>query len=128
MAKSMTKILNAPGVIDETVHKLAGMGSPHYGTHGETECGADYPNMGLTTVIANVVCMTCLRRLAGRLERERQNAIDSAREGAYVVRGGELRVHPNSTIGYVFMEGGKMCAIDDPAGVVNFEHGIIFEG
>ena len=33
--------------------------SVHYGSRGQAECGADYPNMALTTVPANVTCRTC---------------------------------------------------------------------
>jgi len=41
------------------VRSVAGHTAVHYGSLGQAECGADYPNMALTTVPANVTCRTC---------------------------------------------------------------------
>ena len=41
------------------VRAVAGHTAVHYGSLGQAECGADYQDMALTTVPANVTCRTC---------------------------------------------------------------------
>lgn len=41
------------------VRAVAGHTAVHYGSHGQAECGADYPNMATTIVPSHVTCRTC---------------------------------------------------------------------
>lgn len=53
------QMLSAKRVEQPYVRAVAGHTAVHYGSLGSAECGANYADMALTTVPANVTCRTC---------------------------------------------------------------------